>query len=61
MPKQITITTEPAVQTLTFEDAWEQQADRRNHAALAAKDRFEARLLQIIEQRATALLDGLAS
>jgi hypothetical protein len=58
MSKQVTAAT---VQTLTFEDARERQADERNRAALALKDRFEARLLQIIEQRATALLDVLAS
>jgi hypothetical protein len=61
MPKQITIVKEPRTQTITFEDAWQQEADERNHAALALKGRFEARILQIIEQRATALLDVLAS
>jgi hypothetical protein len=41
--------------------AWAQSADRRNYEALQAKDRFEARLLAIIEARANKLLDVLAS
>jgi hypothetical protein len=45
-----------ALITLTFEDAWAQSADRRNYEALQAKDRFEARLLAIIEARANKQL-----
>jgi hypothetical protein len=58
---KMTTKTNNAVITLTFEDAWAQSAERRNYDALQAKDRFEARLLAIIEARANKLLDVLAS
>ena len=50
----------PAVQVLTFEDAWDRHAETRALVALAVKERLEARLVTIIEARANAMLDILA-
>ena len=56
----MTTKTPSVVQTLTFEDNWERHVETRAQAALAVKERLEARLVTIIEARANAMLDILA-